>query len=296
MKSNRHAHRAAYVAAIVAALGSYADDAQATILGFDQQLVLGAVVATTDASDLPPGYGDRVARATQAVMGGTYTYGEAGEGYTPNILVDFVSLNPLGLNDTSLWSTQYGDLSNVLLGEESSGTLDIRLSADPGYSALLYGFDLAGWPDTDYTITAVRVLDGGTALFTQSAVLVEGDFSGPRHTVFAFATPLVANELLLQIDYGNLAARRQDNIGIDNIRFGQFPAAPVPELPSVLLLGLGLAALAFGRTSVAHNAGIRIAHTVIERSERRRPCPRDHGRQRPSRSRRIRHAARARPE
>ena len=243
MTSNTPTPRSVLLVAMATALGTYASEGQATILGFDQQLVLGAVVPTTDASDLPPLYGHRAARATRTVPGGIYTYGESGEGYTPNVVADFLSVNPFGLNDTSLWSTQYGDLKNVLLGNENSGTLDIRLSADPGYSVVLYGFDLAGWPDADYTIAAVRVLDAATPLFTQSAVLVEGNFTGPRHTAFAFATPLMASELLLQIDYGNLPTRQQDNIGIDNIRFGQFPAAPVPELPSALLLGLGLAAL-----------------------------------------------------
>jgi hypothetical protein len=58
--------------------------------------------------------------------------------------------------------------------------------------------------------------------------------------------------LLIEIDYSNLAGGQQDNIGIDNIRFGQNPPAtapPIPE-PSTLLLGAGgLAAVALKRRS-----------------------------------------------
>lgn len=212
----------------------------ATVLMFDQQLVNGLVVPTLDASDLPPNYGDRVTGATQAVPGGTYTYGEAGEGFSPNITLAYTSLGLTGGNDTSLWSTGYGDLGNVLLGNENSGLLAIRLAADSGHTALLYGFDLAGWPNADYTISAVRVLDAGMPLFIANDVLVQGDFDGPRHTTFEFRTPLQAGVLDLLIEFGNLPGRQQDNIGIDNIRFGQFPAPPVPELPSAWLLCLGL--------------------------------------------------------
>ena len=217
--------------------------AQATILSFDQQLVNGVVVPTTDASDLPPNYGRRVAGGIQSVPGGQYTYAQAGEGFTPNIDVVYTSFGPGGQNDTSLWSNEYGDLGNVLLGNENSGTLDIRLSADSGYTALLYGFDLAGWPNADYTINAVRVFAAGGAMFAADNVLIEGNFTGPRHTPFTFATPLEASALHIEIDYGNLAGRQQDNIGIDNIRFGQFPLAPVPDLPSALLLTMGLMTL-----------------------------------------------------
>ena len=114
---------------------------------------------------------------------------------------------------------------------------------------------MGGWSNADYTINAVRVLDGGTELFSQSDVLVEGDSTGPRHTTFAFATPLSGNDLLIEINYSNLPGNQQDNIGIDNVRFGQFPGpvAVVPEPSSMMLLGIGLGALAvlWGRCRVS---------------------------------------------
>ena len=257
--------RASFLAAVVL-MPPHA--ARATVLAFDQQLVNGVVVPTTDASDLPPGYGNRVAGPSQAVPGGQYTYTQGGEGFTPNITVAFTSFGPFGANDTSLWSNDYGDLTNVLLGNENSGTLDIRFAADAGYTTLLHGFDLAGWSNTDYTIDAVRVLGDGNPLFVATSVLVEGNFTGPRHTSFAFATPLQADALHIEIDYGNLAGRQQDNIGIDHIRFGQFPAAPVPEWPVAWLLALGLAAMPWrragpgGPASCGHAARMPAAASV----------------------------------
>ena len=73
--------------------------------------------------------------------------------------------------------------------------------------------------------------------------MVEGDFSGSRHTAFDFATPLSANQLQIRIDVANLGAGMQDNIGIDNIRFGQNPPAAVPLAPALCLFGSGLLAL-----------------------------------------------------
>ena len=216
----------------------------ATILTFDQSrdAATGTIVTDTSAGDVvQQDYGDNVTSSTMSVPGGQFTYGNEGEGYTPNVVVDY-------LTDTQalLWTTHYGDLENVLFahsGASAPNTLNIRLTADPGYDVLLYHFDLAGWSNTDYVINQVSILSDTTTLFSESDVLVEGNFSGPRHTAFDFLTPLSASELLISIDFSNLLASRQDNIGIDNIRFGQSPPAEmsaVPEPASLALLGLGL--------------------------------------------------------
>lgn len=220
----------------VVALVARAGDANATVLVFDQMRSLGEVVPTISGNDPPQDYGDRVLGPTQSVPGGTFTYGEAGEGFTPNVVVEYYSMAPGGASDTSLWQDSYGDLTNIVLGNQDSGTLNTYLTADEGYEALLYGFDLGGWPERDYTISAVRVLDGGAPLFSQSDVLVEGDFDGPRHTSFDFDTPLAGAALHIEIDYSNLPGAQQDNIGIDNIRFGQAPPG-IPEPATVLLVG-----------------------------------------------------------
>jgi hypothetical protein len=234
--------------------------AHASILTFDQVRAAGGdVIPTVSGFGVPQDYGDRVTDLTMDVAGGQFTYGELGEGFTPNIVVDYFGGTAVPNNPAvSLWQDGYGDLENVLFGNQFSGTLNVLLTADPGFLALLYGFDLAGWPNADYIIAAVRVLDGGTVLFSEHDVYVQGDFNGPRHTALAFGTPLSGFQLLIEIDYSNLAGTQQDNVGIDNIRFGQSPPPgtepppdgepqPIPEPGTTLLLAGGLAAAAFRR-------------------------------------------------
>ncbi|MBM3341049.1 MAG: hypothetical protein FJY56_02905 [Betaproteobacteria bacterium] len=228
--------------------------AGATVLTFDQIRLAGNVVPTISGNTVPQDYGDRVSAAIMDVSGGQFTYGNLGEGFTPNVLTAFFTGMATPLNPgTSLWVDSYGDLTNVLIGGNFSNSLNVRLSADAGFEVLLYGFDLGGWPNTDYTINAVRILDGTTPLFAQNNVLVQGDFSGPRRTVFDFLAPLSGADLLIEIDYSNLAGGLHDNIGIDNIRFGQTPPpdttppppppgpspTPIPLPGTIPLFGLG---------------------------------------------------------
>ncbi len=218
----------------------------ATILVFDQSrdATGSTVVATAAGSDVQQDYGDRVTGSPMAVAGGQFTYGNGGEGFTPNVVVDYFSGADVGL-----WTVQYGDLTNVLfarapLSGTIAGSLNVRLTADPGYQVQLYHFDLAGWPNADYTIDAVNIFGNGATLFSLANVLVEGDANGPRHTSFDFSSPLTAAQLLIQIDIGNIAASSQDNIGMDNIRFGQTPPAAIPVPAASVLFGSGLVLLA----------------------------------------------------
>lgn len=241
--------RACFLAAAALAIG-VACDLHATVLTFDQIREGGLVVPTISGRGVPQDYGDRVTGSPMAVSGGAFTYGEQGEGFTPNVVAEYFGGSATPINPAvSLWVDQYGDLENVVIGNNNSGSLNVRLTADAGFSVLLYAFDLGGWPNTDYTIAAVNVLDGGSTLFSQSDVLVQGDFIGPRRTAFDFATPLSGSQLLIQIDYSNLPGNQHDNIGIDNVRFGQSPppgpgTIGIPEPSSgLLLLAAGLAGL-----------------------------------------------------
>lgn len=234
------------VCALLLFAGLYAGQSPATILVFDQSRnATGTTVVPTSAGAVvPQDYGDNVTGAAVNVSGGVYTYGNGGEGYTPNVVAEYFSATSV-----SLWTSLYGDLTNVLLARAPlsgavAGSLNVRLTAETGYLVELYHFDLAGWANTDYTIDAVNVLGDGSTLFSSTSVLVEGDFSGPRHTAFDFSSPLTAVEILIEINFSNLATGIQDNIGIDNIRFGQFPPPTVIPVPATgLLFVSGLAGL-----------------------------------------------------
>lgn len=227
--------------AIIVLLSCFASAGRASILTFDQIRVGGVVVPTISGNDLEDDYGDRVTGSPMNVSGGQFTYGNGGEGFTPNVVVDFVAGNGTTL---SLWQDSYGDLTNVAFGNNISVSLNVQLTADPGFVVDLYHFDLAGWKLADYTIDAVRVLSGADTMFSQDNVLVQGaNDGGDMHTAFDFTVPLSAAQLIIQIDHGNLAAGTQDNIGIDNIRFGQNPPAAVPIPPALWLFGSGLLGL-----------------------------------------------------
>jgi hypothetical protein len=140
---------------------------RATVLTFDTALPNGSAV--------PPGYGQRVTATSQD----GFFYGAAG-GFTPNVTVSY---GPVA-SDVHLWNLDYGDLQQVIYREtEGAGILEVTLAADPGYQVILQSFDLAGWPNADYIINSVQVIDAFEAVvFARSEVLIEGDFNGPRRT------------------------------------------------------------------------------------------------------------------
>src|SRR6202008_4639157 len=108
-------------------------------------------------SDLPT-YGDRVSANVQS----GFRYGGAAD--TPKIVADFPN--------ASGWSSSYGDLTNVIYTLAANGILRAKLTADAGYNVALQSFDLAGYPQADYTINSVKVFDGvGNWLFSQLGVL-----------------------------------------------------------------------------------------------------------------------------
>lgn len=220
--------------------------AEATILFFDEERDAAGqttVQPTSSGGTLPGDYGDHVTGAVVPVSGGSFTYGDGGEGYTPNVSLEIFGEGGPGDPRVSLWQEGYGDLVNVIFGEgpgiSGSSTLSVLFSAASGFVVDLYGFDVAGF-GSDYTIAGIEVLAGATSLFAVTDVRIEGDANGEAHTSFDFATPLSASELLLRLDVSNLAAGIRDNVGLDSIRFGQTPPG-VPEPGTALLVGSGLA-------------------------------------------------------
>lgn len=159
-------------------------------------------------------YGDRV---TMTPQGGD-EYGTA-HGFTPNVEVAY---GPDGAQP-KLYTTGYGELVNVLFEDlDGFGHLEITLSADPTWEVVLHGFDLAAFSAVA-PIEAVRIRDGASnELFAQSGVPI----SSSTRTTFGFDPPLRAPVVIVELDTSNLGSR-SDDVGIDNIAFGQ-EVAPVP--------------------------------------------------------------------
>ncbi len=258
--SRRERAHGVYAACCAAGLALLAaSPARATILLFDQERdAVGqtSVQPTSSGGRLPDDYGDNVTGAVMAVPGGFFTYGDGGEGFTPNVSLEIYGDGGPSDPRVKLWQNGYGDLTNVIFGEgpgiAGSPTLSMLFTAAPGYVVDLYGFDLAGF-GSDYTIAGVEVVAGAVTLFSASGVTVQGDLNGPGRSTFGFGTPLSAPELLLRVDLSNLAAGIQDNIGLDNVRFGQKPpAVPEPGIGVLLLTGLAV---------VGHERRVRSAAT-----------------------------------
>lgn len=209
-----------------------ATPASATVLTFDIDNT-----KPNNSLAMSQAYGDRV---TATVQDGA-TYGVGAEGFTSNVLASYS-----GGTAGSLirWTTGYGDLVNVLENEVDGGSvLEVTLTADAGYQVNLFGFDLGGWPQSDYTLPGLQVIDGASnVLFSQANVLVQGNGVGPRHTTFDFGAGLTGQSLTLRLNLAGLN-NNSDNIGLDNVRFGQSgaPVGGVPEPTSWALMIAGFA-------------------------------------------------------
>ncbi len=200
-------------------------NAEATILTFD-------ISGISNFQSVNQSYGDNVTATTMGGVG----YGVGAEGFTPNVAVTY------GTNDPALWTSGYGNLTNVLFeDQDSTGILTVTFTAEAGFDAVLYGFDLAAYTTafaSDPVVQSITVKDGfGASLFTQAG----GTVSRTGHSSLDFsAAPLVGSTLVVTVDARNLGGLN-DDIAVDNLRFGQ--QAAVPEPVSMLTLSIGAVAL-----------------------------------------------------
>lgn len=199
--------------------------ASATVLTFD---VSGGV---SDFANIPQNYGDNV---TGSPLAG-HSYGVGAEGYTPNVTVSYGAPG----EDPALWTTGYGDLTNIYFNDaDGDTTFTTTFTADPGYLVDLYGFDMAWYFNSNATIQGVTIRDltSNTVLFSEGSFVLNG---GNTHKSYDFNTPLSAGTLQLVVDLTGLGGV-SDDVGLDNIRFGQtrVPTGAVPE-PSTWALLIG---------------------------------------------------------
>jgi hypothetical protein len=201
---------------------------QATVLTFDQNPPI------TNHENINQDYGDNV---TNTTMPGNLQYDENGEGFTPNVVVGYGPLSPSTANP-ALWTTGYGNLSNVLIKDaDGFPYLQVTFTADPGFRVRLHSWDMAAFSSAfsaDPTIDSLRVLDSdGQELLALSDVSI----SESTHTSFDYsATPFVDDVLVLEFNAGNLG-NLSDDIAFDNIVFSQVPE---PNAIMILLFGIGV--------------------------------------------------------
>ena len=199
--------------------------AHATVLPFTETFGAGGIDS----------YADRIVGSPQA--GATYT---VGAGWTPYVVLDFVTLAGA---QASLWSAGYASMAWALGHGSFNVPYRIDFIPDAGWNVTLRGFDIATWSSGTYA-TEIRIWDDN------------GSFAAPN--LWSFSSSLLPSTIYQPLTApltGTGTVRMYlSNIGstgLDNIHFTQ---SPIPEPSALLLMGLGLAALA-ARRGVAGRSG-----------------------------------------
>ena len=195
------------------------------------------IVLTFDQSGLANGtsidqdYGDRVVASPDS-NGHGYNIVAGVNLLTSNVEVDYDA----GGVGAALWTSGYGDLTNVLYANDSASALNINFTADAGFEVGLVGFDLAAF-GTPLTIPGIEVTDGtDNVLFSVGTTEILG---GASRNSFD-TSGIFAESLSITVDLTGVEGLA-DNVAIDNIQFNQRPV-PEPASASIVLLGLiGLA-------------------------------------------------------
>jgi hypothetical protein len=220
----------------------------ASILTFDSCGVsaTAAIVTQCSGGSVNPNYGDRVSGSSTdaASPAPDRSYGEAGEGYTPNVVTSISG----GLG----WGFGYGLLTNVVYVQGVNGLLDVTFTADTGFRVGLLDFNLGAFapPQNGYQGIGITVRDETNALLYNQTVNV----GVTDLTQLINVQSGVGGSLTLRLDVTALAFDPEnfvfdrESIGIDNIRFSQTaassqPSGDIPE-PSTFALVGGAALLA----------------------------------------------------
>jgi hypothetical protein len=232
-------------------LGLY--PASASILTFDScgTSATSAILNSCSGGAINQNYGDRVTGANTDANGTEdRSYGESGEGFTPNIVTSYST----GFG----WGSGFSALTNVIYAPGDVAFLNVTFTADPGFRARLLGFDLGAFFDlinfpntTQYSGVNVSVFDeNSTELFNQNYTV---DINGVNQLINLQSG--VGGFLTLSLNTSNLAwdpasgIFDRESIAFDNIRFAQTaateppPTGDIPE-PSTFALVGGAALLA----------------------------------------------------
>ncbi|MDH3346190.1 MAG: hypothetical protein OEL75_03300, partial [Kiritimatiellaceae bacterium] len=128
--------------------------ASATVLTFD--------AGVGNYEQMPQDYGDYVTSTNM----GAYSYGEQGEGYTPNVTVEYIGVGD-GLH---YWNNSYGDLINVLENEDDGERwVIVRFEAESAHEVTLHSLDLGIYGTTVIPIDSMTITnENGAVLFQQN--------------------------------------------------------------------------------------------------------------------------------
>lgn len=204
---------------LILAFGAVAAMSQATVLTFD-------IAGNNAGNALDANYGDNVSAATM----GAFSY-DISNGITPDVTVSYLGGTQ---NILSWWSTGYSDLTNVIYYEPDGGTpMSVTLTGSNGQNVVLNSFDLGNFGAT-VILPGLTVRDGSGNVLWQNLNVAVPSSSSPH---LSFNVGVTAEVLVLEVDLTGLGGN-SDNIGLDNISFGQ---EAVPEPISMI----GLAALGF---------------------------------------------------
>ncbi len=234
-------------AALALALVMTATPAAATVLTFEG-------TGMDRREPVPATYGDNVnpTCTDEGCCNNHGCYG-MGNGFTPNITVEYATLKTTGQVvydylrywEQDRYGNTYGDLNHVAYTVQDGRVAEISLVPEAGHRVVLNGFDLAGWDLEDVDHQMIRIVDGrGSVLLDLSNVHIEGGTlvtadvasnsgssgSGSSNTVLAgshtpirFNPPLVSSETI-RIRFGTSIS-----VAIDNVDFDQQKATVNPS-------------------------------------------------------------------
>ena len=214
MKTNK------WISAMLVAILACMMSAKASVLTFD-------VEGLGNNTALPQNYGDYVTSTSMW----TYTYGEAGEGFTPNVSVEYIGgAGGSYAEDLTFWATDFGDLVNVVENEDDAERWTIiRFTADEGCQVVLHSMDMGNYLSSGILIDSIAITnESGTVLFQTNNFVLGANYTGHASINFGAVTGQV---LTLALDL-QTADRDNDCVALDNIVFSQVGSAS-SGLPSI---------------------------------------------------------------
>lgn len=189
----------------------------ATLLAAIAALICGTASATVltfyagegISYELDQNYGDNV---TSTLMG-IFEYEENGEGFTPNVTVDYLGVGGDGLN---YWRDGFHGTTGVLNNEDDDEDFTtFKLVADDEHLVVLHSLLWSGYSSDSVPVDSITVTDeNGTELYNSGAF----DATGTNDTV-TFG-PITGKTLTVSANLTS-AGDNNDSFGFDNVTLSQ---------------------------------------------------------------------------